>query len=262
MAALRRDRRDSASDRRLTILAEGGAVQRRGLPDGADRPTELAGHTIALQVAAIVFQVPFGVGQAATIRVGYHYGAPRPPAIGRAGGAAIAVGIGSMALTASIDAVRARLVLGIYVDTGAGQCRAVAFAVRTWSSRRPSSCSTGPGGRRRRAARAAGYAHADVVRAVRLLAAGLRDRDLLGFSTPLEGLGVWIGLAARPRRRRAAAAAALEAACTGSVLLPRLTQICRVTARGRPRRANHMRPAGTLHVGVQSYHQSNGRGTP
>jgi MATE family multidrug resistance protein len=49
---------------------------------------------VALQVAAFTFQIPMGLGQAATIRVGYHYGARDVAAMGRAGWAAIAVGLG------------------------------------------------------------------------------------------------------------------------------------------------------------------------
>ncbi len=46
---------------------------------------QLAAHTVALQIAALAFQVPFGIGQAATIRVGYFYGARDAVGMGRAG---------------------------------------------------------------------------------------------------------------------------------------------------------------------------------
>src|SRR5690606_33431876 len=59
----------------LTILAEAGLFSGAAFLMGLIGASELAGHAIALQVAALAFQVPFGVGQAATIRVGYHYGA-------------------------------------------------------------------------------------------------------------------------------------------------------------------------------------------
>ena len=55
----------------LTILAEAALFSSAAFLMGRIGPTELAGHTIALQLAALAFQVPFGVAQAATIRVGY-----------------------------------------------------------------------------------------------------------------------------------------------------------------------------------------------
>ena len=62
---------------------------------------ELAGHTLALQIAAFAFQVPFGVAQAATIRVGYYYGAQDRAGVARAGWAAVVIGTAFMTLTAS-----------------------------------------------------------------------------------------------------------------------------------------------------------------
>ena len=59
----------------MTILAEAGLFGGAAFLMGRIGAAELAGHTIALQLAALAFQVPFGVGQAATIRVGYFYGA-------------------------------------------------------------------------------------------------------------------------------------------------------------------------------------------
>ena len=58
-----------------TILAEAGLFSGAAFLMGLIGAAQLAGHTIALQVAALAFQMPFGIGQAATIRVGYHYGA-------------------------------------------------------------------------------------------------------------------------------------------------------------------------------------------
>src|SRR3546814_5461242 len=59
----------------LTILAEAGLFTGAAFLMGRIGEAELAGHTIALQVAALAFQIPFGVAQAATIRVGLAYGA-------------------------------------------------------------------------------------------------------------------------------------------------------------------------------------------
>jgi MATE family multidrug resistance protein len=114
----------------LTILAEAGLFSGAAFLMGLIGPAQLAGHTIALQVAALAFQVPFGLGQAATIRVGYFYGARDLPGIGRAGWTGIVLGTGFMALTAGVMVFAPRLVLGIYVDIDAPQNAAlVRFAM-------------------------------------------------------------------------------------------------------------------------------------
>ena len=52
--------------------------------------TALAAHQIALQITAILFMVPFGIGMAATVRVGHAVGRNDPAAVKRAGFVAIA----------------------------------------------------------------------------------------------------------------------------------------------------------------------------
>ncbi|MDI3470909.1 MAG: MATE family efflux pump [Pseudolabrys sp.] len=58
---------------------------------------ELAAHQIALQIAAIVFMVPFGISMAATVRVGHAVGRGESAAVRRAGLAAIGLGATFMA---------------------------------------------------------------------------------------------------------------------------------------------------------------------
>ena len=59
----------------LTVLAEAGLFSGAALLMGRLGAVELAAHTLALNLAALTFQIPFGIAQAATIRVGYHFGA-------------------------------------------------------------------------------------------------------------------------------------------------------------------------------------------
>ena len=181
----------------LTITAEAGIFGTAAFLMGRFGAAELAGHTVALQLAALAFQVPFGVGQAAAIRVGYHYGARDAVGAGRAGWVAIAIGTGFMALTASAMVLFPNLLLGIYVDTDApANAALVAFALQYLVL-------------------AAIFQLADGVQAVAAGALrGLQDTRIpmwiaifsywvpgigmsigLGFFTPLEGTGVWIGLA-------------------------------------------------------------------
>src|SRR5207247_5405445 len=61
----------------------------------------VAAHAVALQLAALTFMVPLGLGQAATVRVGLALGRRDEPGITRAGWTAWVVGVafmGSMAL--------------------------------------------------------------------------------------------------------------------------------------------------------------------
>jgi MATE family multidrug resistance protein len=55
--------------------------------------TALAAHQVALQIAAILFMVPLGIGIAATVRVGHAVGRNDPPAVRRAGFVATVLGI-------------------------------------------------------------------------------------------------------------------------------------------------------------------------
>jgi MATE family multidrug resistance protein len=56
----------------------------------------VAAHAVALQVAALTFMVPLGLGQAATVRVGLALGRRDEAAIGRAGWTAWVLGVGFM----------------------------------------------------------------------------------------------------------------------------------------------------------------------
>ncbi len=181
----------------VTVLAEGGLFNGAAFLMGLIGPSELAAHTVTLQLAAIAFQVPFGVAQAATIRVGYHYGAGDRAAIARAGKAALIMGIGFMGLTALSMIIAPRLLLSIYVDPDAPQNAAlIGFALQYLVV-------------------AAAFQLLDGAQAVGAgLLRGLQDTSIpmrfalfgywvpglmtcvaLGFYTPLKGLGVWIGLA-------------------------------------------------------------------
>jgi len=56
----------------------------------------VAAHAVALQIAALTFMVPLGLGQAATVRVGLALGRRDEAAITRAGWTAWVVGVGFM----------------------------------------------------------------------------------------------------------------------------------------------------------------------
>jgi len=181
----------------LTILAEAGLFSGAAFLMGRIGPSELAGHTVALQVAALAFQIPFGVGQAATIRVGYHFGSGDREAIGRAGWAALAMGSGFMLLTAGAMLFAPRTILRIYVDPDAAANAAmVGFAVKFMVVAAAFQLFDGM-----QAVAAGALRGLQDTRVPMLIALfgywvpGLGTAVALGFFTPLEGLGIWIGLA-------------------------------------------------------------------
>ena len=181
----------------LTVSAEAGIFGAAAFLMGRIGAAELAGHTLTLQLASLAFQIPFGVSQAVTIRVGYFYGARNPVGIQRAGWVALGLGAGFMTLTASAMLLAPYTLLSIYVDPYAAQNAAlVGFALQYLVL-------------------AAAFQLVDGVQAVAAGALrGLQDTRVpmwiaifsywvpgigaaigLGFYTSLEGVGVWIGLA-------------------------------------------------------------------
>ncbi|MEI4505549.1 MATE family efflux transporter [Sphingopyxis sp. CCNWLW253] len=181
----------------LTILAEAGLFTGAAFLMGRIGETELAGHTIALQVAALAFQIPFGVAQAATIRVGLAYGARDHSGIAHAGQASLVLGIGFMGLTALIMWLFPSLVLSIYVDVDAARNAAlVGFAMQFLVVAAAFQLFDGA------QAVAAGVLRGlQDTRTPMIIAicgywiAGYGTAIYLGFWTPLAGVGVWIGLA-------------------------------------------------------------------
>ncbi len=181
----------------VTIIAEAGIFNAAAFMMGALSPLALAAHTLALQIAAIAFQVPFGIGQAATIRVGYFYGARNAPAIARAGIASIAIGAGFMILTASTMLLFPHALLGIYVDTSdhANQAMiglALGYMVIAAAFQLADGMQAVALGLLR------GLQDTRVPMAYALFGywgAGLATAWVLAFHTSLQGFGVWIGLA-------------------------------------------------------------------
>jgi MATE family multidrug resistance protein len=74
------------------IVLEWGLFSSAALLAGWIGTVALAAHQIALQVATVVFMVPFGISLAATVRVGHAVGRRDPVAARRAGFMAIALG--------------------------------------------------------------------------------------------------------------------------------------------------------------------------
>jgi MATE family multidrug resistance protein len=79
-----------------TMLLEWGLFSTAAILVGWIGTTPLAAHQIALQIAAILFMVPFGISMAATVRVGHAVGRGDPIGTRRAGFSALALGTAIM----------------------------------------------------------------------------------------------------------------------------------------------------------------------
>jgi MATE family multidrug resistance protein len=181
----------------LTLMAEGGLFSSAAFLMGRIGEAQLAAHTVALQIASIFFQVPFGIGQAATIRVGYHYGARNREAVGRAGWAAFVTCMAFVGISAAAMLLVPRLIIAAYIDIDAPQNAAmIVFAVQYLIVAAAFQLVDGA------QAVIAGVLRGlqdtrmpMIIAVVSYWLAGFTTAYWLGLHTPLEGLGVWIGLA-------------------------------------------------------------------
>lgn len=182
----------------LTVMAEAGVFAAAAFLMGLIGAAQLAAHTLALQIIAMAFMVPMGVGQAITIRVGFFYGAGNNEGVRRAGNIGIAMGTGFMVFTASIMLLAPQLLLSLYIDTrDPANASLIAFASSFLIVGAAFQISDG--------------LQVVVAGALR----GLKDTRVpmwiaifsywvpgfgiaatLGFATPLGETGIWLGLAA------------------------------------------------------------------
>ena len=89
----------------------------------------VAGHAIALQIAALTFMVPLGLSQAVTVRVGRALGANDLDGITRAGWTALLLGVTFMAAMAALMWAEPRALVGLFLETDARQSRVADLAV-------------------------------------------------------------------------------------------------------------------------------------
>jgi multidrug resistance protein, MATE family len=83
---------------------------------GADA---LGAHQLVMNCISVVFMVPLGIAQAATVRVAVALGSGMPEAARRAGFVALALGVGYMAIMAAVLVVAPRAIASVYVDIDA-----------------------------------------------------------------------------------------------------------------------------------------------
>jgi MATE family multidrug resistance protein len=113
----------------LTMAFEGAvfgaAAYLMGLIDAAS----IAAHAVALQIAALSFMVPLGLGQAATVRVGRALGRGDPAGIARAGWTAWVLGVGFMAVMALVMWIFPRDLVTLFLDDTPANARVIGLGV-------------------------------------------------------------------------------------------------------------------------------------
>ena len=89
----------------------------------------VAAHAIALQIAAITFMVPLGLGQAATVRVGLALGRRDKVSVARAGWTAWVMGVGFMAAMALVMWIIPRQLVTLFLADVPANAVVVGLAV-------------------------------------------------------------------------------------------------------------------------------------
>jgi MATE family multidrug resistance protein len=84
---------------------------------------------VALQIAALSFMVPLGLGQAATVRVGRALGRSDPEGISRAGWTSWGLGVGFMAAMAVVLWIFPRELITLFLDDVPANARVIELGV-------------------------------------------------------------------------------------------------------------------------------------
>jgi len=179
----------------IAILLEYGVFSSAGLLMGLIGTTALAAHQIALQVAAVLFMVPLGIGMSATIRVGHAVGRNDIAGIKRAGYVAILLATAlSAILTLAVIFARiaiVRLFLGDAATNGeTGVLAAMLLAVGATLFITDGLQGTAAGALR-------GLKDTRIpllIAAISYWLIGFPAAYALAIFTPFGAIGVWIGL--------------------------------------------------------------------
>ena len=113
----------------LAMGFEGGVFSAAAYLMGLISADAVAAHAVALQIAALSFMVPWGMAQAATIRVGLALGRGDRAGITRAGWSAWGMGTGFMALMALVIWLLPRELMTMFLDDTPANARVIALGV-------------------------------------------------------------------------------------------------------------------------------------
>jgi MATE family multidrug resistance protein len=180
----------------ITMVFEVALFNGAALAMGTFGLASLAAHQIAITIPSLTFMIPLGIGLAATVRVGLAAGAKDQVAARRAGFTAIAMGAAFMCGTALVLLLWPRPIATLWLPDIPANAEVLALAVSFLHV-------------------AAAFQLMDGVQVTAAMSLrGLKDTRgpmwlagtsywlagapmcaILGFFTPLRGLGVWLGLA-------------------------------------------------------------------
>ena len=113
----------------LAMGFEGGVFSAAAYLMGLIDAESVAAHAVALQIAALSFMVPWGLSQAATVRVGLFLGQGDRGGITRAGWTAWGLGVFFMATMALLIWAFPRELLTLFLDDTPGNARVIALGV-------------------------------------------------------------------------------------------------------------------------------------
>ena len=113
----------------LAMGFEGGVFSAAAYLMGLINAESVAAHAVALQIAALSFMVPWGLGQAATVRVGRHLGERDRGGIMRAGWIAWVLGVGFMAAMALVIWAIPRQLITLFLDDTAANAEVIRLGV-------------------------------------------------------------------------------------------------------------------------------------
>ncbi len=191
--------------RRLVVLGlpisgafalEYGLFALAALMMGRIGTAELAAHQIALQVASILFMVPFGISLAATVRVGQAYGRGDEPGMRRAGLAAMVLAAVFMsAMTLAIVLARHHIP-ALFLDV-ADPANASTLALASMLLAVAATFFVADGVQTVAAGSLRGLSDTRVPLVLAVLGfwvIGFPAAYGLGFHTRLGAVGIWIGL--------------------------------------------------------------------
>ncbi|GHD55214.1 MATE family efflux transporter [Thalassobaculum fulvum] len=181
----------------LTKLAESGLFAASGFLVGLIGAEALAGHAVAIQYTAISFMVPFGIAQAATVRVGLAVGRGDLEAARRAGRVAMVVGVLVVLPMALLFVTAGGPLARLFLD-GDDAAGAVAIAHATAFLAMAGLFQIADGGQAVTAGALRGFKDTRVPMVIAVVgywAFGIGGAAVLAFPLGFGGVGVWGGLA-------------------------------------------------------------------
>ena len=113
----------------LAMGFEGGVFSAAAYLMGLISADAVAAHAVALQIAALSFMVPWGMAQAATVRVGLALGRGDSAGIARAGWSAWGMGTAFMALMAMLIWALPRPLLTLFLEDSPANAPVIALGV-------------------------------------------------------------------------------------------------------------------------------------